>query len=577
MQNIGRYRIEGELGRGAMGIVHRAVDTVIGRTVAIKTIRLDTFTDPAERERLKARLLREAKSAGLLSHPNIVTVFDVGEERGIAYIAMEFVQGRTLDQYLRDERRVTREQFLAILTQVAAALDYAHGQGVVHRDIKPGNLMLSDAGPVKIADFGVAKLLSHQATQSDMVLGTPSYMAPEQIDARSVDGKADQYALAVIAYELLAGERPFIAESLPALLYKIVREDPAAPHRLNATLNERVSAILLRGLAKAATERFSTCSVFARDLSAALAACPHWEPMELAAAATQATVAAPAPRPPQQQQPPPPQLQPLATTAISPVPRRALADPDPEPAGLGRWWLIAPLALAALAAGIYWFTQQPTQTIETKPPSTEASTADPSRPSPLAEAVKPTVDPSATPPAETATTTTQEPTAPQPAATEVAPKPPQPPPPVRPALQAGAPQSGEVEIASTPSGATVRIDDTRDQCKTPCSMELSQGRHVLRFSLEGHREGVLVIMVPQESSAAMRLDPLMGTLMVATSPAGAQILINGQPRTEVSPASLRLAPGKYRLTLRKEGQKEHSQEVEVRDQTIAHLEFTWQQ
>ena len=296
---IGRYQIHEELGRGAMGVVFRAVDSVIGRTVAIKTIRLDSFSDPVEREKLKNRLLREARSAGLLSHPNIVTVFDVGEEKGVAFIAMEYVQGQTLEQALRDQGRLPSAQVLTIVTEVAAALDYAHSKGVVHRDVKPGNLMLPEGGGgVKITDFGVAKLLSHQATQSDLMLGTPNYMAPEQIESGNVDGRADQFGMGVIAYELLTGDRPFHAETLSALLFRILREEPAAPHLLNSTLNDRVSGTLSRALAKKAGDRFATCSAFAKALTQSLAGCGNWQPLARAAAGTMATVAEPA-APPQ--------------------------------------------------------------------------------------------------------------------------------------------------------------------------------------------------------------------------------------------------------------------------------------
>ena len=519
-----------------MGVVFRAVDSVIGRTVAIKTIRLDSFPDPAERERLKTRLLREARSAGLLSHPNIVTVYDVGEEKGVAFIAMEYVQGQTLEQALRDQGRLEAGKIQTILTDVAGALDYAHSKGVVHRDVKPGNLMLPDGGGgVKITDFGVAKLLSHQATQSDLMLGTPNYMAPEQIESGNVDGRADQFALAVIAYELLTGERPFHAETLSALLFRILREEPAPPHLLNSTLNERVSVALSRGLAKKAVDRFAACAAFAKALSMSLASCGSWQPLARAAAGTMATVAEPAA--PVQPLPAPP-----AFTQIEAVPTSKR-----QP-----WWLISATVAMAVAVAALWFWPRGTtapNAVETAPPATAVNE---SRPSPLAEPIPP--------PAPTAA----------PVATETTP-------PARPAVQpgAGGPVSGVVEIASEPPGATVSIDDTLDQCKTPCSMELSQGRHVLRFKLDKYRRGTLVMMIPQETSASMRLDPLIGTLMVLTSPAGAQILVNGQVQADRSPATLKLAPGKYNLTLRREGSGDHTQVVEVRDETITQVDFTW--
>src|SRR5882672_5509694 len=190
MQQIGRYQVLGELGRGAMGIVYRALDPKIGRSVAIKTIRLNEFVDPNERARLRDRLMREAQSAGILSHPNIVTIFDVSEENNVAYIVMEMVDGPTLDRLLHSEP-LTPKLILSVIQQTATALDYAHKQGIVHRDIKPANIMIHEGTVAKIADFGVAKIQSNQLTQSGTILGTPNYMAPEQIQGNAVDGTAD--------------------------------------------------------------------------------------------------------------------------------------------------------------------------------------------------------------------------------------------------------------------------------------------------------------------------------------------------------------------------------------------------
>lgn len=538
---IGRYEVHEELGRGAMGVVRRAVDTVIGRTVAIKMIRLDSLGDDAERQRLKERLMREARSAGSLSHPNIVTVFDAGEERGIGYIAMEFVPGATLEQALRTHGKLSREHVTRLLTQASAALDYAHEKGVVHRDIKPGNIMIASAdGTAKITDFGVAKMISHQATQSDLVLGTPSYMAPEQIESRAVDGRADQFALAVIAYELLTGERPFHGETLPALLFQISRETPPAPHLLNPALNERVTAVMQRALAKQPAERFNTCSAFVRALLQSLASCGNWQPLARAAAATMATVAVPA-------APIPPSLQPVD------LPSFAQAEPAPTPRSsrsVGALLVIACLTAGALAYW-QWGIADPAQETAVVPPPPPI---DESRPRPVDGEVVPPPAVTTEPPASTTTT------AAVPAPANAA---------------AAGPQSGEVQFESTPPGATVTIDNTRDECKTPCSLELSQGRHVLTFKLEGHRNGTLVVTVPQEDHASIRLDPLWGTLMISTSPAGAQVFIDGEARPQATPATLRLNPGKHRVTLKLAGRPDHTQEVEVRDESITQVDFEW--
>ncbi len=227
MESIGRYKIEAELGRGAMGVVFRALDPAIGRTVAIKTIRLPDFADPAEHDRLRNRLLHEARSAGVLSHPGIVTIYDVAEADDLAYIAMEFVNGPTLEEVLSHAQPPDAATIFRVLRETAAALDYAHKKGIVHRDIKPANIMIHEDGTVKITDFGVAKIPASQlATQAGMVLGTPCYMSPEQALGKPVDGRSDQFSLAVIAFEMLTGEKPFDSDQLAAVVYKIAHESP---------------------------------------------------------------------------------------------------------------------------------------------------------------------------------------------------------------------------------------------------------------------------------------------------------------------------------------------------------------
>lgn len=195
-----------------MGVVYKAIDPSLGRTVAIKTIRLADFQDPDERERLRTRLLKEAQLAGVLSHPNIVTVYDVLEQNDFAYIFLEYVQGDSLESMLR--KGSLPLDLLQYLRQVADALDYAHSKGVVHRDIKPANIIIADEGlqnqPIaKIADFGVARFVSHEMTHNGTIIGTPNYMSPEQIQGTTVDGRSDQFSFAVVVYEALTGAKPF--------------------------------------------------------------------------------------------------------------------------------------------------------------------------------------------------------------------------------------------------------------------------------------------------------------------------------------------------------------------------------
>jgi serine/threonine-protein kinase len=279
VHQIGRYQILGELGRGAMGIVYKAQDPAIGRTIAIKSIRLQELTDETERARLRERLFREAQSAGILSHPGIVTIYDIAEQDGMAYIFMEFVNGPPLEKMLVREQTPDKETLLSIFRQTAAALDYAHKKGIVHRDIKPANIMIHEDGTAKVTDFGVAKIVSQQMTVAGTMMGTPSYMPPEQVQGGSISGRADQFSLAVIAYEVFTGEKPFTAEYLPTLLFKIVREDPMPAERLNPTLGAQVDAALRRAMSKNPNDRYETCVAFINALAAACAATPGWTPM----------------------------------------------------------------------------------------------------------------------------------------------------------------------------------------------------------------------------------------------------------------------------------------------------------
>ena len=294
MERIGRYQILDEIGRGAMGVVYRAQDPAIGRIIAIKTIRLTDLTDTAERERLRERLFREARSAGILSHPNIVTIYDIAEEDGQACIFMEYVNGPSLERLLAAQETPDKQTFLNIFRQTAAALDYAHRKGIVHRDIKPANIMVHEDGHAKITDFGVAKILSQQMTHSGGMMGTPNYMSPEQVQGLAVNGGADQFGLAVIAYEVLTGEKPFSGDYLPTLLYKIVREEPVVPQRINPSLGAGFETVLLKGLAKTPQERYETCSDFVAALTAAAVESPGWVPLPRGTSQSIPTMAGPA-------------------------------------------------------------------------------------------------------------------------------------------------------------------------------------------------------------------------------------------------------------------------------------------
>src|SRR5215831_4796323 len=260
LQKIGRYEIVEELGRGAMGVVYKAYDPVIGRFVAIKTVRLGDFYNNYQMEELKSRLVREAQSAGGLSHPSIITIFDVGEEDDLAYIAMELVDGVSLETLLGSKQLLEEATILHVARQVADALGYANEHGIVHRDIKPANIMLTKDGRVKVADFGIAKVASSKITQTGMLLGSPSYMAPEHFLGQLLDGRSDIFALGIVLYELITGQLPFPGENLGTLSYKVVHEDVLPPRRLKPTLSEALEGVVLRALARDPARRFQSAA-----------------------------------------------------------------------------------------------------------------------------------------------------------------------------------------------------------------------------------------------------------------------------------------------------------------------------
>jgi serine/threonine protein kinase len=282
-QKLGRYELLEQVGKGGMGVVYRAVDPAIGRTVAIKTMGINDGSDAGASE-LRTRLLRESQAGGQLSHPNIVAVYDVSEQGNIAYIVMEFIVGRSLDKALApdayDATLRSASRVMRIVQDCASALDYAHNRGVIHRDIKPGNIMLQADGSVKIADFGIAKATQFAAlTQTAAVLGSPDYMAPEQWKGEAVTGQADQYALAVVAFALLTGRRPFESATMASTAAKTLYEEPPAATSLNRDLPAEVDVVFRRALSKLPTARYQTCSQFAAALRTALEPTPVASPL----------------------------------------------------------------------------------------------------------------------------------------------------------------------------------------------------------------------------------------------------------------------------------------------------------
>ena len=582
MENVGRYRIVGELGRGAMGVVYQAQDPAIGRMIAVKTIRLNELTEDSERERMRERLFREAQSAGILSHPGIVTIYDIAEENGMAYIFMELVNGPPLEKMLKAEQAPDKETLLSIFRQTALALDYAHKKGIVHRDIKPSNIMVHEDGTAKITDFGVAKIVSQQLTQAGTIMGTPSYMSPEQVQGGTISGRTDQFSLAVIAYEVLTGEKPFTADYLPTLLFKIVREDPAPPQRLNSTLAAPVETVMRRALAKNPADRYETCVEFVNALAVACNASGNWVPLPRgsshnmptagseeglattlsetmaenpAAEDLEETVAAP----PLSAAPPPAVVPPvIVPPVIVPLPVRRV---PPSHAGRN----VALGLLAAAVAGIAIYFLWPGSPPPAQPPAA-AITAQTIPTTPLQPPLDaaPSVPEPGTAASVASTPALAAQTAPVPQTTAAAPTP-------------AGPTDASFSLTTQPAGAEAEFDgDAAHACITPCTLRLAMGRHTLRIKHAGYREAQRVFSLPGEPGLIVNLDGATGTLSLVTNPANLTVFIDGQEQARKTPSNFVLPAGEHRVQVIRGGEKQEFT-VAIRDGGVSQKNIDWGQ
>ena len=375
---LGRYEILDEIGKGAMGVVYLAKDPLIGRLVALKTFRIGYSLKDLEMEQFRARFMREAQSAGILSHPNIVTIHDVVEEsdEGIAFIAMEYVRGTNLKVLLQREGGLDLAYVAGILEQIADGLDYAHSKGVVHRDVKPANIIITADNRAKITDFGIARIDTSNLTQEGQLLGTPNYMAPEQILGREVDHRADIFSLGVVLYEMLTRHKPFQGENLTVVSHRIIYDHFTPPRDYVADLPRGVEPILARVLDKEPGRRYQRASEMAADLCRLVAERQTSESLNETLSLSSIVLPA-TPMPPTLPTPPTPPVIPAipatgtgegtgSGSTISTVPPLP-GSPGaalPPPVASGR--RLAPLLvgavlllIAAVAAGWWWTERQP--------------------------------------------------------------------------------------------------------------------------------------------------------------------------------------------------------------------------
>ncbi len=577
MNPVGRYQIAGEIGRGAMGVVYKALDPAIGRTVAIKTIYLTDLTDSDTRQRVAERLMREAQSAGTLSHPNIVTVYDVLKQDEFAYIVMEFVPGPSLEEMLREGKLPAGNELLLYLRQVAEALDYAHRKGIIHRDVKPANIIISEPASngervAKIADFGVAKPVSQDITQSGSLTGTPSYMSPEQIEETAVDGRSDQFSLAVLVYQLLSGEKPFAADTLPALLRSICTEDPAPIEKINPALSPTVGKVMRRALAKKPQDRFPSVSDFVGALSIALAE-SHFPPARDAA-----SNGGPRHAPPKVAAT---VLQGYSSTdilrrlrEIDGEPEAELKNQDPARAKLA---LIVVLCFAVAAAIMFIVrmnsgSQIPVQVLDTRsapavppPQDSLSNTTQKSRtraPRSAREIPERQTFQSRTPQRTSAVNSSSNETHSR--GVLVPPVP----------ASVSSPTMADIDLLSEPSGARIVVDDRSDaSCNAPCTMSLPTGRHTLTAQLNGYTTARRIFVLPDERSLYVPLTQNTGVLVVTSIPNGSSVIVDGQ-RYGQTPATLHLSAGVHHIALTN-GALRHDETVNIEPDSFQARSIRW--
>ncbi len=582
LTKAGRYQIVGELGRGSMGVVYQGFDPVIGRTVAIKTM-LPEGVSPQEFQEYKARFQREAMAAGILAHPNIITVYDFGEDNGILYLAMEFLEGKSLEKIIQEQTVLPIETILPIYDQVCGALDHAHRNKIVHRDIKPANIMILSNGLVKVTDFGIAKMMAMGMTQAGQILGTPNYMSPEQVKGRQIDGRSDIFSLGVILYELVTGEKPFGGQNITTVIYKIINENPIPPRELDASIPAGLSFVISKALAKNVDERYQTCRELAEDLRnyKNLGGSPMVgggtvilkAPRVAAEPEPQIDVpdrTLPLPGPGAAQTPPPTSVAetpissdaaPMSIHVTPPAPARRQSVPQIV-------WVLAALFIVAIAGGAsYWWMMRPqakstpaTEQIAQQqtppvvsPPATEPA-AQPATPPATQDAT--TAAPAATVPA-TATTTTAQPPVPataQPAAAE--------PPTTKPSTALGKPDNhthaatskmGQLMVSANVTGAKISVDGATDPSwVTPFTIpSLSAGTHNVTISMTGYDNyyQVVTITAGQTTSLMGNLSAPSAGLKVVTDPPGVEVLIDDKSYGP-TPVNANLTPGTHTYTIK---------------------------
>jgi eukaryotic-like serine/threonine-protein kinase len=574
-RRLGRYELLELLGHGAMGVVYKAHDSFLDRTVAVKTYRQDVpITD-----QIRKRFEREVRTASKLNHPNVVVVHDGGLEQDVPYLAMEYVDGPTLAAELKRRGRLPTAEALELIEQIADGLAYAHAQGVVHRDLKPANILLAGTTP-KIADFGVAKLMTADATATTTPVGTPSYMAPEQIEGKGVDTRTDVFALGILAYELLTGKSPFAGEGWTAVMFQIMNVEPEEPTKIDPSLPREVDDVIERALAKDPNKRIPDVPTFSRELREAFAPKPKPRPMVTPPSVRDTDAS-------------------LDAGAFEAF--RDLAPKTKDPSVAGPAILVVLLLTAVLAMVIHYRTSRrglpfaeptPAAVATTEPtPVPVAPTAAPpptSRPverPTVAPRVEPTpvrrveptpvrrVEPTVVPPPPTVAPPRQRPTiapapAVQPAPPILAPPaPPQPPP---------APSTRpSIDVISEPAGADVVVNGVV-KGRTPLRVsDLDPGKYDFEVRKEGHSPYRKTIELEANSDYQMKatLPETVNSLRIVSEPPGVAVKVNGEPKGRAPLTLSQLPNGRYEVSGELEGYPRQTIHVDLSNGELQEVHF----
>jgi serine/threonine-protein kinase len=566
-----------------MGVVYRATDPTIGRTVALKTIRSELVGQAVGGSigQLAERFRNEARAAGSLNHRNIVTIYDAGEHQGTFFIAMEYLEGTTLQKLIADRRSLRPEEVVRIGGQICEGLEFAHARGIVHRDIKPANIIITNDGTAKITDFGIAKAeqaLTAQLTLTGQIVGTPDYMSPEQVKGILVDGRSDLFSLGVVLYQMSTGEKPFPGESVTTIIYKIVHETPIAPHALDASVPAGLSAVITRSLAKSPEARFPT----ARAMGDALR---NYRDTIY----TRDTATLEMPRLPQQ-----------PATVIDTAETMRTHKPGKSSRKRALVWSVLGLLIAAgaLMVSPLQKRQHPPDSSMSFPNSSSSTNSSPPSSSAPASTAMPPSEQIPTPPTpavpsfgdltQQATKLGQEMTK---GAMEEASR----------ATQAGmAMMSGALSVTSTPSGASVSVDGKSEGWMTPVNIRpVSIGAHEVRLTKPGYQTLSVTAPVTPGSGGAVkatlmpegRANPssaevsgvgraqarpnkqtaATGTVVITSNPSGAKIVLEQWAEGKHTPARLTLPAGPHELVLMKDGYLPVTRAIDVRPSRVTEI------